>query len=47
MVGNQANGTAIGEGGGIYSDGSVLTLVGTKVKDNRATTAYDNIFNGP
>ena len=26
--GNKANGTVLGQGGGIYSTGSVLTLVG-------------------
>ena len=31
VVGNKANGTAIGEGGGIYGYGSVLTLVATNV----------------
>ena len=45
--GNKANGTVVGEGGGIYGFGSVLTLVDTKVKGNKATTAYDDIFNGP
>ncbi len=45
--GNQANGTVVGKGGGIYSSHSVLTLVNTKVKGNKATTAYDDIFNGP
>jgi hypothetical protein len=45
--GNQANGTVLGEGGGIYSDHSVLTLVATNVKGNKATTAHDNIFDGP
>ena len=29
----------LGEGGGIYSDHSVLTLVSTNVKGNKATTA--------
>jgi hypothetical protein len=45
--GNKANGTVVGEGGGIYSFKSVLTLVNTNVKGNKATTAYDDIFNGP
>ena len=45
--GNQANGTVLGEGGGIYSDHSVLTLVATNVKGYKATTAYDDIFDGP
>jgi hypothetical protein len=33
-----------GEGGGIYAFNSTLTLVHTKVKGNKATTAYDDIF---
>jgi hypothetical protein len=45
--GNKANGSSVGEGGGIYSFNSVLTLVDTVVKGNNATTAYDNIFQGP
>jgi hypothetical protein len=45
--GNQANGTVLGEGGGIYSENSVLTHVATNVKGNKATTAYDDIFDGP
>ena len=47
VVGNQANGTATGEGGGIYGSGSALTLAGTTVKGNKATTGFDDIFNGP
>ena len=42
--GNQANGTVLGEGGGIYSYGSVLTLVASTVKGNKATTAYPDIY---
>ncbi len=45
--GNKANGTVLGEGGGIYSLDSVLTLVASTVKGNKATTAFDNIFDGP
>ena len=45
--GNKANGTVLGQGGGIYNTGGVLTLVGTKVKGNKATTGYDEIFPGP
>ena len=45
--GNGANGTVVGEGGGIYALDCTLTLVNTNVKGNKATTAYNNIFNGP
>jgi hypothetical protein len=45
--GNNANGTALGEGGGIYSFGGVSTLVASTVKGNKATTAFDDIFDGP
>ena len=44
---NQANGTVVAEGGGIYTLDSTLTLVSTNVKGNKATTAYNNIFDGP
>ena len=37
----------MGEGGGIYSFGGVLILVGTKVKGDKVTTAYDDLFSGP
>jgi hypothetical protein len=37
------NGTVLGEGGGIYSSGGVLTLVASTVKGNKATTAFDDI----
>ena len=47
MSGNQANGTVLGEGGGIYSYGGVLTLVASTVKGNKATTGYDDIFVHP
>jgi fibronectin-binding autotransporter adhesin len=47
VVGNSASGTVLGEGGGIYSAGSTLTQTFSIVLDNQATTAYDNIFNGP
>jgi len=42
--GNQANGTESGEGGGIYSSNSALTLVASKVKGNKASTSGDDIF---
>jgi hypothetical protein len=46
--GNQANGSVVGDGGGIYySSNSVLTLVNTNVKGNKATTAGNDIFQGP
>jgi hypothetical protein len=45
--GNKANGTVLGQGGGIFNTGGVLTLVGTKVQGNKATTGSDNIFAGP
>jgi hypothetical protein len=41
--GNKANGSAIGEGGGIFDLNSILTLLTTTVKGNKATTAFDNI----
>ena len=46
--GNKANGTvdwARAVGSTAYD--SALTLVATNVKGNKATTAYDDIFNGP
>jgi fibronectin-binding autotransporter adhesin len=43
VVGNQAIGSVTGEGGGIYSDGCVLTLVGTNIIGNKANTGGDNI----
>ena len=47
VSGNQANGTTLGEGGGIYSYGSVLTLVASTVKGNKATTGFADIFFRP
>ena len=47
MTTNQANGTVLGEGGGIYSYGGVLTLVASTVTGNKATTGYADIYNGP
>jgi hypothetical protein len=47
ITGNQANGTVLGEGGGIYSDGGVLKRVATGVTGNKATTSYDDIFVHP
>jgi hypothetical protein len=47
VVGNRANGTAMGEGGGIYGYGSVLNLVAANVKGNKATSASNDIFDGP
>jgi hypothetical protein len=44
---NKANGTVLGEGGGIYSYDSLLILRASTVKRNNATTAFNNIFNGP
>ena len=44
---NQANGTVLGEGGGIYSHGGVLKLVSSTPTGNRATTGYADIFKGP
>ena len=41
------NGTVLGEGGGIYSFDSLLALLASFVKGNKATTAYDDIFAGP
>ena len=43
MNGNKANGTTLGECGGIYSLNTALNLTGTKVKGNKASTAFDNI----
>ena len=37
----------LGEGGGIYSYGGVLTLVASTVKGNKATTGYADIFIAP
>jgi hypothetical protein len=45
--GNKANGSGIGKGGGIYSYNSVLTLVHSLVEGNKASTAFNNIFEGP
>jgi predicted outer membrane repeat protein len=45
--GNQANGTMLGEGGGIYSNGSILTLEASTVKVNKATTSGSDIFVDP
>ena len=47
VTGNQANGTVLGEGGGIYSYGGALTLVASTVTGNKATTAYPDIFVHP
>jgi hypothetical protein len=47
VTGNQANGTALGEGGGIFSSATVLTLPGSTVKGNHATTDFDDVFAGP
>ena len=44
---NQAKGSVLGQGGGIYSSGSTLTLTATKVKGNKATTAAADLFAGP
>jgi predicted outer membrane repeat protein len=45
--GNKANGTMLAEGGGIYSDDTVLSLVASNVKGNKARTAGDDIFIHP
>ena len=45
--GNQANGSLVGEGGGIYAFDTALSLVATAVKGNKATTAYNDLFDGP
>jgi hypothetical protein len=45
--GNKANGSVLGEGGGIYTYDSLLTLLASDVKGNKATTAFDDLFNGP
>jgi hypothetical protein len=37
----------LGEGGGIYSFNCVLTLLDTTVKGNKATTDFNDIFEGP
>ena len=47
MNGNKANGSVLGEGGGIYSSNSVLTLVASNVLGNKASTDFDDIFIGP
>ena len=47
MTANQANGTTLGEGGGIYRYGSVLKLVASTPTGNKATTAYADIYKGP
>jgi hypothetical protein len=45
--GNKADGSVLGQGGGIYSSSSALTLTATNVKGNKATTAADDLFSGP
>ena len=43
--GNDANGSVLGQGGGIYSDGTlVLTLANSTVNGNKATTSGNDIF---
>jgi hypothetical protein len=42
--GNKANGSVLGEGGGIWSYGGVLNLLATNVKGNKASTDFDDIF---
>ena len=44
---NKANGTVLAEGGGIYSDATILTLTASNVKGNKASTAGDDIFIHP
>ena len=40
---NNANGSVVGEGGGIFDSNSALMLVATPVKGNKATTAFGDI----
>jgi hypothetical protein len=47
LNGNKANGSVLGEGGGIYSLDTLLTLPASTVKGNKATTAFDDDFDGP
>jgi hypothetical protein len=47
VTSNQANGTALGEGGGIYSYGNILTLVASPVTGNSATTDHPDTFTHP
>jgi hypothetical protein len=44
VASNQAIGTTLGEGGGIYSDGNVLTLVASTPTGNKATTSFADLF---
>jgi hypothetical protein len=44
---NQANGSVIGEGGGVDGWDSFLPLVATHFKLHKATTAFDDLFGGP
>jgi hypothetical protein len=45
--GNKANGATLGQGGGIYNSDSLLTLLASLVKGNKATTLGDDLFSGP
>ena len=50
MNGNKANGTVLGQGGGIYFSkgvGGNLKLVSTNVKGNKASTSDNDIFPPP
>jgi hypothetical protein len=47
VTSSQANGTVLGEGGGIYSYCSVVTLVAGSVSGNKGTTGHADIFVGP
>jgi hypothetical protein len=43
--GNDADGALLGQGGGIYGDPTtVLTLMNSTVKGNKATTSGNDIF---
>jgi hypothetical protein len=44
---NNANGSVDGEGGGIDAWDTALSLVNTNVKGNKATTACNDLFDGP
>ena len=45
--GNKAKGSVLGKGGGTHSSNSVLTLLASTVKGNKATSDSNDIFEGP